>query len=129
MNLTMRLRSTALLRAAAMGSSRKSKPVTAWPRAAKNRACSPVPQPAGISNGYGGTMTVNNSTLTGNTVSGGSALGAGISSGTATIINSTLSGNSGAKWGGAIYAGANLTINNTTITGNSAAPWSTYFIP
>src|SRR2546423_12404239 len=24
----------------------KSKPVTAWPRAAKNRACSPVPQPA-----------------------------------------------------------------------------------
>ena len=42
----MRLRSTALRRAAAMGSSRKSKPVTAWPRAAKNRAFSPVPQPA-----------------------------------------------------------------------------------
>src|SRR5215469_10628610 len=42
----MRLRSRALRRAAAMGSSRKSKPVTAWPRAAKNRACSPVPQPA-----------------------------------------------------------------------------------
>jgi len=42
----MRLRSAALRRAAAMGSSRKSKPVTAWPRAAKNRACSPVPQPA-----------------------------------------------------------------------------------
>src|SRR6266566_4450167 len=39
-NLTMRLRSAALRRAAAMGSSRKSKPVTAWPRAAKNRACS-----------------------------------------------------------------------------------------
>jgi len=45
-NWTMRLRSAALRRAAAMGSSRKSKPVTAWPRAAKNRACSPVPQPA-----------------------------------------------------------------------------------
>ena len=36
----MRLRSAALRRAAAMGSSRKSKPVTAWPRAAKNSACS-----------------------------------------------------------------------------------------
>src|SRR5258707_1903448 len=39
----MRLRWAALRRAAAMGSSTKSKPVTAWPRAAKNMACSPVP--------------------------------------------------------------------------------------
>lgn len=74
----------------------------------------------GISN-YG-TLTIINSTVTGNhavfrTLVG---LGGGISNaGTLTILNTTLNGNS-ASGGGGIYNHATLTLINITVSGNSA---------
>jgi predicted outer membrane repeat protein len=73
---------------------------------------------AGIYVDYGGTLTINNSTLSSNsaTVYGGAI----DSSGTLTISNSTLSGNTAAYAGGAIEnAGANLTISGCRLSGNS----------
>jgi hypothetical protein len=83
-----------------------------------------------------GTLTINNSTVSGNsawqtcqvcpTGSGGGIY----NSGQMTINNSTISGNSAscgricASYGGGIsnaYTGSTLTINNSTITGNAAA--------
>jgi hypothetical protein len=67
----------------------------------------------GISNG--GTLTVTNSTLSGN---GGSA-GGGISNGgTLTITNSTFSGNTVSVKGGGISNSGTLTVTNSTLSGN-----------
>jgi hypothetical protein len=78
-----------------------------------------------------GTLTINDSTISGNT----SGVGAGISNnrgGELTINKSTLSGNSASVFlcilkkcryfgvGGGILNGGTLTINNSTLTGNSA---------
>ena len=93
-----------------------------------------------ISNGYAvdgggiwnnhGTLTINNSTLSGNSATDGGAIlndgGGGFGgSATLTINNSTLTGNSSAYHGGVIYnkgysGSATLTINNSTLSGNSA---------
>jgi hypothetical protein len=74
----------------------------------------------GIFNGPGSTLTVSDCTFSGNTSSGG---GGGIENyyGTLTVNNSTFSGNS-ANFGGGIenYYGA-LTANNSTFSGNSAS--------
>ena len=81
----------------------------------------------GIWNNHG-TLTINNSTLSGNSAT---AFGGGIynfgdyGSAILTINNSTLSGNSTDSIGGGIcnhgFAGsATLTINNSTLSGNSA---------
>jgi hypothetical protein len=69
---------------------------------------------------FGGTLTVNNSTLSGN--SGGDGGGIGTSNGvTVTINNSTLAKNTAFRWGGGISSfGATLAINNSTLSGNSA---------
>jgi hypothetical protein len=72
----------------------------------------------GISNT--GTLTINNSTLSGN--SGG--YGGGIHNaltGTLTITNSTLTGNSATSAGGGIHSGGVVTINNSTLSGNSTS--------
>jgi hypothetical protein len=76
----------------------------------------------------GGTLTIANSTLSGNscTTVGGSGggicnTGFGGSSVTLTIINSTLSGNSATSNGGGIYNAGTLTIINSTLSANSAS--------
>jgi RTX calcium-binding nonapeptide repeat (4 copies) len=84
---------------------------------------------AGIFNN--GTLTVNNSTLSGNSATIpllGEGGGGGIwnaSSGTLTVNNSTLSGNSAQPElfgkGGAIYnQGGTITVSNSTLSGNSS---------
>ncbi|GBD25853.1 hypothetical protein HRbin30_01179 [bacterium HR30] len=77
---------------------------------------------AGIYNG--GTLTVTNSTFSGNTViPPGAAGGGGIfnAGGTLTVTNSTFSGNSAQFHGGGIFnAGGTLTVTNSTFSGNSA---------
>ena len=74
----------------------------------------------GIANS-GGTLTVRNSTISGNTALGD---GGGIyaNSGTSTVLNSTISGNAATLSGGGIhtYRGT-LTVTNSTISGNAAA--------
>ena len=71
----------------------------------------------------GGTLTVTNSALSGNSAT---SQGGGIANqGTLTVTNSTLSGNSagvGLGFGGGIYnpLGGIVTITNSTLSGNSA---------
>jgi len=65
-----------------------------------------------------GTLTVSNSTFSGNIA----GLGGGIynqPSGTLTVSNSTISGNS-ANFVGGIYNQGTLTVNNSTISSNTA---------
>jgi CSLREA domain-containing protein len=65
----------------------------------------------------GGTLTLSNSTLSGNHAT----YGGGISNqGTLTLSNSTLSGNSAGLSGGAILNGGMLTLSNSTLSGNHA---------
>jgi adhesin/invasin len=66
----------------------------------------------GINNG--GTLTVRNSTFSGNSADQGGGIENG---GTATVQSSTFSGNS-AGYGGGIKNTATLTIDNSTFTGN-----------
>src|SRR5207302_984726 len=89
--------------------------------------------------GYSGTatLTVTNSTFSGNSVAAPYSVGSGggiynngsYGSATLTVANSTFSGNSAGYldygWGGAIYndgslGSATLTLNNSTFGGNSA---------
>lgn len=72
----------------------------------------------GIHNNKGGTVTIANSTLSGNRATFGGAIR---NFGRMTITNSTLSGNNGTT-GGAILntGGSTLTITNSTLSGNSA---------
>jgi hypothetical protein len=82
----------------------------------------------GIWNNHG-TLTINNSTLSGNSATNGGCIlndGAGGLGGSATLTinNSTLNGNS-AYYGGVIFnkglfGSATITINNSTLSGNSA---------
>ncbi|HEY0347214.1 MAG TPA: choice-of-anchor Q domain-containing protein, partial [Pyrinomonadaceae bacterium] len=89
---------------------------------------------AGFNDGGGirsdGTLTLTNSTLSGNSVSGSSSnnFGGGIyNAGTSTITNSTLSGNSisgggSVNFGGGIYrSSGTLTLTNSTLSGNSVS--------
>jgi|GEM_PF-1120360 len=71
----------------------------------------------------GSTLTVTNSTISGNSASQGGGIG---NFGTTTIMDSTISGNSASSGGGVLGAGGfqgngNLTIINSTISGNSAS--------
>src|SRR2546425_4393202 len=79
-----------------------------------------------------GTLTISNSTISGNTASSGPGGGiqndcqfgcpAGVIA-TMTITNSTISGNTASSQGGGISSGSKsgTTITNSTISGNSAA--------
>jgi uncharacterized protein DUF4347/polymorphic membrane protein len=79
---------------------------------------------------YDGTLTISNSTISGNTAarSGGGIFNYSYYSGspTVTITNSTISGNTAARSGGGIfnysyYSGSpTVTITNSTISGNTA---------
>jgi len=68
---------------------------------------------------YGGTLTITNSTFTGNsTTRGGAIFNEG---GTLTISTSTFTGNSATQQGGAIHSNAGtLSISNGTFTNNLA---------
>jgi hypothetical protein len=66
----------------------------------------------------GGTLTISNSTISGNAAFFGGGI---FNSGTLTISNSTLSGNT-AHYGGGIRNQGKLTINNSTLAQNSAGP-------
>lgn len=73
-----------------------------------------------------GTLTIANSTLSGNSapVGGNVGYGGGINSedaGTLTVNNSTFSDNSAGNSGGAIAAGGKVTISNSTFSGNTAS--------
>jgi hypothetical protein len=78
----------------------------------------------GISNGgnapYQGVVTINQSTLSGNTVLGQGDGGAINSAGPTTLNSSTLSSNI-AFVGGAIFVESSLSIHNGTVSNNSAA--------
>ena len=73
-----------------------------------------------------GSVTVNNSTISGNTVAQGGvpATGGGIAcSGSMTVINSTISGNTVDGYmcaGGGIRNAGTFTLTNSTLSGNSA---------
>jgi hypothetical protein len=69
-----------------------------------------------------GTLTVTNSTFSGNSTSGPYGGGGIYNGGTVTITNSTLSGNSaiGNRPGGAMSNAGTVTITNSTLSGNSA---------
>jgi hypothetical protein len=73
---------------------------------------------AGVLNWDSGTLTLNNSTISGNV---SAYYGGGITNfGTLAVNRSTLSGNSG-FWGGGIYNGyGTLKVDHSTLSGNSA---------
>jgi hypothetical protein len=76
----------------------------------------------GIYNGGGGTLTLGNSTVSGNTADWGG--GIYDSGDTLMLINSTVSDNSADQEGGGIYNSSGiLTITNSTVSGNTAAGW------
>ncbi|MCK6579985.1 MAG: hypothetical protein L6Q98_17985 [Anaerolineae bacterium] len=71
----------------------------------------------GIYNSASGTLTLNNSTIGGNSA----FVGGGISnSGTVTLNNSTISGNSAFVGGGGLSNYGTLVLNNSTVADNSA---------
>ena len=75
----------------------------------------------GVYNNDGGTLTVTNSTFSGNAA--GTRAGGIYNLGTLTVTNSTFSGNSasGANGsGGVIYNDGTLTVTNSTFSGNIA---------
>jgi CSLREA domain-containing protein len=78
---------------------------------------------AQVFNIYGGTVTISGvSIVNGNTISSGGNVGGGINnSGTLTVTNSTFSGNTAANGGGGIFnENGTLTVANSTFSGNSA---------
>jgi hypothetical protein len=70
-----------------------------------------------------GTLTLSNSTVSGNTATGGYGQGGGIynsSTGTLTLNNSTVSGNTVTNGqGGGIFNDGTLTLSNSTVSGNT----------
>jgi predicted outer membrane repeat protein len=68
-----------------------------------------------------GSVTVTNSTFSGNTAPGDHG-GAIFSYGSVTVTNSTFSGNAAAE-GGAIDAYGSVTVTNSTFSGNSVYLW------
>jgi hypothetical protein len=79
----------------------------------------------GVTNRVYGTMTVTNSTISGNSTSGTGSYGGGVANydGTMTLINSTITRNrSGERGGGVhnrgVYREARVTVTNSTISGN-----------
>lgn len=78
----------------------------------------------GIYNGNGATLVLRDSTVRGNTVTGGAGGGVyGFFNSTVTIERSTVSGNSANDVGGGIRSLGNTTIVNSTISGNTSTGW------
>jgi hypothetical protein len=71
----------------------------------------------------GGTLTLDSSTVSGNTAD----IGGGIASwGTLTVTNSTISGNTAGLAGGGIASWGTLTVTNSTISGNTVVGIPSY---
>ena len=69
----------------------------------------------------GGTLTVTNSTISGNGACCEQSYGGGIfNGGTLTVIDSTINSNGASSGGGGIASGGQLTVMNSTISGNSS---------
>jgi hypothetical protein len=67
----------------------------------------------------GGTVTLTNSTVTGNTAGGN---GGGVAAaGAVTVTNSTVSGNTASVNGGGVGANGVITVTNSTISSNTAS--------
>lgn len=76
---------------------------------------------AGIRVSYGGTLTLIDSDITGNTATGDGSAGGGLYSyGDVTLTRSTISGNRSTLTGGGLYTHGNATIRDSTVIGNSA---------
>jgi hypothetical protein len=78
----------------------------------------------GIANGHGGTLTVTDCILSGNSANSGSGRGAGggifnDNGGTLTVTGSILSGNTADDVAGGIYNGLNSNIGSVTIIGST----------
>jgi hypothetical protein len=73
-----------------------------------------------------GTLTVSNSTLSGNSASGGGAI-YNYYTGTLTVSNSTLSGNTATYGGGFFDFGGTLTVSDSTLSGNTATYGGGFF--
>ena len=73
----------------------------------------------GVFNQNSGTLTLTNSTVSGNTASSGGGI-FNQSGGTLTLTNSTVSGNGSGGVGGGIVNGGTLTLTNNTVSGNTA---------
>ncbi len=73
-------------------------------------------------NATGGTVTITNSTFSGNHATNGGAIyhGASDPAGEMTITNSTIYNNAADNYGGGIINGDSLTIVNSTLSGNAA---------
>jgi hypothetical protein len=72
---------------------------------------------AGIGNASGATLTVRNSTISGNYGTAGAGIG---NAGTATVIDSTVRGNVASQVGGGIGNTGTLIVRDSTISGNTA---------
>ncbi len=68
-----------------------------------------------------GTLTLTNSTVSGNSVS--NDVGGILNQGTLTLSNSTVSSNFASDDGGGIYNYGTLTLGNSTVSGNSASSY------
>jgi CSLREA domain-containing protein len=66
---------------------------------------------------YGGTATLTNTTVSGNSASGSG--GGVLVDGSATLTKTTVSGNFASFDGGGLYVGGTATLTNTTVSGNS----------
>lgn len=71
-----------------------------------------------LAGGGGSSLTLDRSTVEGNSARRGGAVAT--SSGSAIIRSSTLSGNSATDQGGAVDSGGSLTLQQSTVSGNSA---------
>ena len=68
----------------------------------------------------GGTLNLENVTISGCHVNGGDGGAILMSAGTVNIVNSTISGNTAAHYGAVVNDGGTLNITNSTITNNSS---------
>ena len=75
----------------------------------------------GILSDSSGTLTLSDSTVSGNSTTGGLAVGGGISAfGELFLVNSTVSGNRSGNSGGAIYGFSDISLVSSTLTANSS---------